>query len=182
MIDHFEINLLNTKIILPALTQRTPHAVNFHPNDIKLEVVQEFTLLGLVIDTIINWKSHVLKLKSSLFLWCTTATIAVSEGSANSQCDTTRRTNKVGACALNKATSPIFRKHFNKYNRTLCLCTILPVLAISHIAVHSFYTFVNKLINIPNSYHYIIVRLRIHRTLSKLIYAILQIKKTIDFK
>lgn len=67
MNDHnLEINFTKTKLITFHPRQKNPININFIINNIKLETVNEFTLLGLTIDTNINWKSHVLKLNSKI--------------------------------------------------------------------------------------------------------------------
>uniref|UniRef100_A0A2H1WLJ1 SFRICE_040571 n=1 Tax=Spodoptera frugiperda TaxID=7108 RepID=A0A2H1WLJ1_SPOFR len=46
--------------------QRTPLNIDFTFEGSKLETVREFTLLGLVIDTHINWKAHIQKTHSKI--------------------------------------------------------------------------------------------------------------------
>jgi hypothetical protein len=67
MKDHnLELNFLKTKLITFHPYQKTPLNVNFTYNNIKIDVVKEFTLLGLVINTQLDWKPHVQKLKNKL--------------------------------------------------------------------------------------------------------------------
>jgi hypothetical protein len=40
--------------------------LNFKYNDIKIDVEKEFTLLGLVINTQLDWKPHIQKLKNKM--------------------------------------------------------------------------------------------------------------------
>lgn len=46
--------------------QKAPLAINFTYNNTKLEVVDTFTLLGINIDTHINWKPHIENIRSKL--------------------------------------------------------------------------------------------------------------------
>lgn len=67
MTDHnLEINPQKTKLITFYPHQKSPLDINFSYNNTKLEVVKEATLLGIVIDSHLNWKSHILKIKSKL--------------------------------------------------------------------------------------------------------------------
>ncbi|KAF9797335.1 hypothetical protein SFRURICE_006317, partial [Spodoptera frugiperda] len=63
---NLEINFTKTKLITFHPRQKTQIHINFQYNQVELETVNEFTLLGLTIDTNINWKSHILKLKSKI--------------------------------------------------------------------------------------------------------------------
>lgn len=63
---NLEINFTKTKLITFHPRQKTQIHINFQYNQVELETVNEFILLGLTIDTNINWKSHILKLKSKI--------------------------------------------------------------------------------------------------------------------
>lgn len=63
---NLEINFSKTKIITFHPHQKSPININFSFNNIQLEQVNEFTLLGLSIDTHINWKSHLKKIRAKL--------------------------------------------------------------------------------------------------------------------
>lgn len=63
---NLEINYSKTKLITFHPYQKTPLTLDFTFNNSKLETVNEFTLLGLVIDTHINWKSHIQKTHSKI--------------------------------------------------------------------------------------------------------------------
>lgn len=67
MTEHnLEINYSKTKLMTFHPYQKTRILLDFYFKNSKLETVNEFTLLGLVIDTHINWKSHILKTRSKL--------------------------------------------------------------------------------------------------------------------
>lgn len=67
MNDHnLEINFTKTKLMQFRPHQKTPIDINFTYNNIKLECVDTFSLLGVQIDTNISWKNHVLKIRSKL--------------------------------------------------------------------------------------------------------------------
>lgn len=67
LIDHnLEINLLKTKIIQFRPYQKKALDINISFNGSTVQCVDTFTLLGLDIDTHINWKSHVQKIKNKL--------------------------------------------------------------------------------------------------------------------
>jgi hypothetical protein len=67
MEDHnLKINFAKTKLMQFRPYQKNPLHVNYSFKGYKLECVDHFTLLGLDIDTNINWKKHVQKLKSKL--------------------------------------------------------------------------------------------------------------------
>lgn len=67
MSDHnLEINFQKTKIMQFRPYQKTPLNVKFTYNGIDLECVDTFTLLGIDIDSNINWKSHIQKIKTKL--------------------------------------------------------------------------------------------------------------------
>lgn len=67
MTDHnLDINYTKTKIMQFRPYQKTPLDINFIYNNTKLECVNTFTLLGLNIDTNINWKNHVQKITKKL--------------------------------------------------------------------------------------------------------------------
>lgn len=63
---NLEINYKKTKLMTFYPQQKSPLEVNFAINGTKVEVVNEFTLLGLTIDTHITWKPHINKLHSKL--------------------------------------------------------------------------------------------------------------------
>ncbi|KAF9824854.1 hypothetical protein SFRURICE_018272, partial [Spodoptera frugiperda] len=63
---NLEINFEKTKTITFHPHQKKPLRLNFSFNNHTIEEVNEFTLLGITLDTNINWKSHVLKIKSKL--------------------------------------------------------------------------------------------------------------------
>ncbi|KAF9797426.1 hypothetical protein SFRURICE_005902 [Spodoptera frugiperda] len=63
---NLEINFEKTKTITFHPHQKKPLRLNFSFNNHTIEQVNEFTLLGITLDTNINWKSHVLKIKSKL--------------------------------------------------------------------------------------------------------------------
>lgn len=64
--NNLEINFSKTKIMTFHPRQKAPININFSFKNDKLEIVNKFTLLGLDIDTHINWKSHIQKLKTKL--------------------------------------------------------------------------------------------------------------------
>lgn len=67
MTEHnLEINFNKTKIISFHPRQKIPININFSFKNNKLEVVDKFTLLGLNIDTQINWKSHIQKIRAKI--------------------------------------------------------------------------------------------------------------------
>lgn len=67
MSEHnLEINFTKTKIITFHPWQKNRININFTFNQQQLEVVNDFTLLGLTIDTHINWKTHIQKVKSKI--------------------------------------------------------------------------------------------------------------------
>lgn len=67
MAEHnLEINYSKTKIISFHPYKKKPLNIKLSYNNIKLEQVNEFSLLGLIIDTNINWKSHIQKIRSKL--------------------------------------------------------------------------------------------------------------------
>lgn len=63
---NLEINFEKTKTITFHPHQKKPLRLNFSFNNHTIEQVNEFTLLGITLDTNINWKSHVLKIQSKL--------------------------------------------------------------------------------------------------------------------
>lgn len=63
---NLELNLAKTKIMTFHPYQKPSLDLNFSFHGTKLETVKEFTLLGIKIDTHINWQSHIMKLKSKL--------------------------------------------------------------------------------------------------------------------
>lgn len=65
--DHnLEINFHKTKIITFHPYQKEPLDINVNYNNINIETVNTFSLLGITLDTYINWKSHVQKTCSKL--------------------------------------------------------------------------------------------------------------------
>lgn len=65
--DHnLEINFSKTKIIQFRPYQKAPLTIDFTYKDINIESVNNFTLLGIDIDTNINWKAHVEKIALKL--------------------------------------------------------------------------------------------------------------------
>jgi hypothetical protein len=65
--DHnLEINLSKTKIIQFKPTQKKALEMNLEINNKKIEEVDNFKLLGINIDSGINWKHHVQTLKTKL--------------------------------------------------------------------------------------------------------------------
>jgi hypothetical protein len=67
MRDHnLEINFPKTKIMTFHPYQKTPLSINYEYNNIQLEIVQSFTLLGIDIDRHITWKFHINKIKVKL--------------------------------------------------------------------------------------------------------------------
>lgn len=63
---NLQINFKKTKLIPFYPSQKKPIDINFQFNDIKLDSINNFSLLGLNIDTNINWKKHIEKLNSKL--------------------------------------------------------------------------------------------------------------------
>lgn len=67
MTDHnLDINYTKTKIMQFRPYQKTPLDIHLTYNNITLESVDTFTLLGLDIDVHLNWKSHINKIRSKL--------------------------------------------------------------------------------------------------------------------
>lgn len=67
MNDHnLQINYEKTKIMTYYPHQKTPLDINYSYTNYKLDVVDEFTLLGLVVDTHLNWKSHIKRIRGKL--------------------------------------------------------------------------------------------------------------------
>lgn len=67
MTDHnLEINPQKTKLITFYPHQKPPLDINFSYNNIPLEIIKEASLLGIIIDSHLNWKSHVQKLKGKI--------------------------------------------------------------------------------------------------------------------
>lgn len=63
---NLEINFNKTKIITFHPRQKIPITINFDYNGSKLEAVNKFTLLGLDIDSHVDWKSHIQKIRTKL--------------------------------------------------------------------------------------------------------------------
>lgn len=63
---NLEINMKKTKIIQFRPYQKVPLALNGLSNEIGIEEVSEFKLLGFTIDTYLNWKQHVQSVRSKL--------------------------------------------------------------------------------------------------------------------
>jgi hypothetical protein len=58
--DHnLVINFNKTKLMIFRPRQKRPLHINFTINNITLECVDSFTLLGIIIDSNLNWKNHV---------------------------------------------------------------------------------------------------------------------------
>ncbi|KAF9789987.1 hypothetical protein SFRURICE_001110 [Spodoptera frugiperda] len=55
---NLEINFSKTKLITFHPHQKAPIKLNYSYNNTKLEQVNEFTLLGITIDTHVNWKNR----------------------------------------------------------------------------------------------------------------------------
>lgn len=67
MTDHnLDINYNKTKLMQFRPHQKKPLNLNFTNNNIKIDNVDNFTLLGINIDTHLNWKSHVQKIVNKL--------------------------------------------------------------------------------------------------------------------
>lgn len=67
MSEHnLQINFKKTKLITFYPYQKAALQINFNFNNIKIEQVNEFTLLGLIIDKNLNWKSHINKLRKKI--------------------------------------------------------------------------------------------------------------------
>jgi hypothetical protein len=67
MYDHnLEINYQKTKLMTFHPHQKDPLAINCSHNSIALEVVDTFTLLGIIIDKHISWKPHLKSIKTKL--------------------------------------------------------------------------------------------------------------------
>lgn len=63
---NLELNFTKTKIMQFRPYQKNPLNINFSFNDIKLECVDTFKLLGLNIDTNLNWKAHIQNISGKL--------------------------------------------------------------------------------------------------------------------
>lgn len=63
---NLEINYKKTKLMQFRPYQKKPLDIKFSYNNICLECVDSFTLLGIDIDSYVNWKCHVKKLTSKL--------------------------------------------------------------------------------------------------------------------
>jgi hypothetical protein len=67
MNDHnLELNFSKTKIMQFRPCQKLQLDINFSFNNIKIDCVPSFSLLGINIDTNINWKCHIQKIKTKL--------------------------------------------------------------------------------------------------------------------
>lgn len=67
--DHnLVINYIKTKIIQFRLHLKTPLHINFKINNSYIETVYTFNCFGITIDTHINWKQHIQKLSSKLYI------------------------------------------------------------------------------------------------------------------
>lgn len=65
--DHnLEINFTKTKLVQFRPHQKTPLNINYSLNNVQIDCVNDFKLLGLHIDEHVNWKTHVQNLKSKL--------------------------------------------------------------------------------------------------------------------
>jgi hypothetical protein len=63
---NLQINYNKTKIIQFRPHQKQPLNINLTSNNIQIEEVQHFTLLGITIDSSLNWKAHICNIKSKL--------------------------------------------------------------------------------------------------------------------
>lgn len=63
---NLEINFDKTKIITFHPPQKVPLKIDFEYNSFKIEAVNQFTLLGLEIDTHVNWKAHLQKIRNKI--------------------------------------------------------------------------------------------------------------------
>ncbi|KAF9793818.1 hypothetical protein SFRURICE_010225 [Spodoptera frugiperda] len=63
---NLEINFSKTKLITFHPHQKATIKLNYSYNNTKLEQVNEFTLLGITIDTHVNWKVHIQKIRAKL--------------------------------------------------------------------------------------------------------------------
>lgn len=71
MYEHnLQLNLSKTKLITFYPYQKAPLNLNLNFNNMKIEQVKEYTLLGLIIDSNLNWKSHVKKIRSKISSFC----------------------------------------------------------------------------------------------------------------
>lgn len=67
MTEHnLQINFAKTKLMSFHPYQKTTIKINYSFNNLPLKEVNEFTLLGLNIDTNLNWKSHIKKIHKKL--------------------------------------------------------------------------------------------------------------------
>jgi hypothetical protein len=65
--DHnLKVNFTKMKIMVFHPYQKQKLVIDFTYNNIKLDTVDNFTLLGLTIDTHLNWKAHVNKISNKL--------------------------------------------------------------------------------------------------------------------
>lgn len=63
---NLQLNFSKTKLMQFRPHQRQPLNIDFSYNNIKLEQTDTFPLLGLTIDTNINWKDHIQKVSNKL--------------------------------------------------------------------------------------------------------------------
>lgn len=67
MTDHnLDLNFAKTKIMQFRPYQKAPLDINFVYNNNRLESIDAATLLGLQLDSYLNWKSHIQKIKTKL--------------------------------------------------------------------------------------------------------------------
>lgn len=71
MLDHnLQINYSKTKIMAFYPHQKKPLAINLTYNNMSIQTVNEFNLLGIDIDTHVNWKNHIQKIHMKLSRFC----------------------------------------------------------------------------------------------------------------
>lgn len=67
LIDHnLEINFSKTKLIQFRPHQKAPLKINYSIQNTQINCVENVRLLGLIIDTHLNWKSHILNISNKL--------------------------------------------------------------------------------------------------------------------
>lgn len=67
---NLEINYKKTKVMTFHPRQKAPISVNLTANGTQIEVVNNFSLLGLIIDTHITWKPHIKHIHSKISKFC----------------------------------------------------------------------------------------------------------------
>lgn len=63
---NLQINFSKTNLLTFHPYQKAPIEINFNFNNVKIEQIKEHTLLGLIIDQNLNWKSHLNKLRNKI--------------------------------------------------------------------------------------------------------------------